>query len=104
MTDRALRGQLIRLAHAKPELRPILLPLLVEGSTGKQANILSDLWQKYKDKHPNAKSPPDSLREKAKKMEDDGDDPFAQLAVSEKKMRERDKERFEKEKQEKSKK
>lgn len=98
MTDRALRGKLIRLAHEKPELRATIFPLLLDDPTTKQANILSDLWEKYKKNHPNAKSPPDSLREKAKKQEDKEEDPFARLEVSEKKMRERDKERFEKEK------
>jgi hypothetical protein len=36
MSDHALRSGLIRLAHAKPELRPVLLPLLA-GTTSKQA-------------------------------------------------------------------
>ena len=35
MSDQTLRSGLIRLAHAKPELRPVLLPLL--SGTGKQA-------------------------------------------------------------------
>jgi len=32
MSDKKLRSQLIRLAHAKPELRPHLLPLLKKAS------------------------------------------------------------------------
>ena len=32
MSDRKLRSSLIRLAHAKPELRSTLLPLLKEGA------------------------------------------------------------------------
>lgn len=31
MEDRPLRSKLIRLAHAKPELRPSILPLLKQG-------------------------------------------------------------------------
>jgi len=32
MSDQALRSKLIRLAHAKPELRPVILPLLKQGT------------------------------------------------------------------------
>lgn len=96
MTHRPLRSTLIRLAHANPELRAHLLPLIfsVEGG-GKQANILSDLWKKYKGEHPNAERPPKSLEDKAKKLEQKEEDPFEALSVSEKKMRDRDKPRQE---------
>jgi hypothetical protein len=32
MSDQALRSRLIRLAHRKPELRPVLLPMLANGT------------------------------------------------------------------------
>lgn len=33
LSDQALRSKLIRLAHAKPELRPVLLPLLKQAAS-----------------------------------------------------------------------
>lgn len=55
MNPRNLRSSVIRLAHANPELRPHLLPLLVEG--GRSASGLEDefdadhenaeLWDEY---------------------------------------------------------
>jgi len=42
MSDQNLRSKLIRLAHAKPELRPHLLPMLVKGRS-KQASSLTGL-------------------------------------------------------------
>jgi len=40
MSDHALRSGLIRLAHAKPELRPVLLPLLTDTKAAKTAGTL----------------------------------------------------------------
>lgn len=48
MSDKILRSKLIRLAHAKPELRDILLPLLVTASEdgGKQAKQTQEVKEK----------------------------------------------------------
>jgi len=75
-----LRSQLIHLAHAKPHLRPHLLPILAGTRMPREAKdkgILQRLFTKYKEDHTTVKTPPKFLVEKARKMEQGGakDDP-----------------------------
>lgn len=60
----SLRRQIIRLAHANPELRPHLVPLVVTASD--ESERLRVLWEEYKKEHPESKKPPQSLIDKAK--------------------------------------
>ena len=52
--------ELIRLASRNPKVRAKL----------KEAGVLDDLWKKYKEKFKGSKRPPQSLRDKAKEIED----------------------------------
>ena len=58
--DRTLRNQVIRLAYENPKVRVAL----------KEAGILDKLFKRYKEDHPNSKTPPQSLRDKAKEIEE----------------------------------
>ena len=57
--DNTLRKRLIRLAYTNPQVQAAL----------KEAGILDKLFKRYKEDHPNSKTPPQSLRDKAKEME-----------------------------------
>ena len=59
-----LRSRVIKLAHAVPELRRHLVPLLRKDAGFKDR--LKKLWEAYKKEHPDSKKPPESLVEKAK--------------------------------------
>ena len=59
MKDNTLRNQLIRLAYANPQVEAAL----------KEAGILERLFKRYKKDHPNSKTPPQSLRDKAEEIE-----------------------------------
>ena len=57
--NNTLRKRLIRLAYTNPQVQAAL----------KEAGILKRLWEKYKTEIPGSKEPPQSLRDKAKEME-----------------------------------
>ena len=57
--DKLLRNKVIRLAYENPKVRAAL----------KEAGILDRLFKRYKKDHPNSETPPQSLRDKAKEME-----------------------------------
>ena len=60
------RSELIRLAYQNPELRVEILPAL--KSAGWDMNVLDKLWKSYRKEHPGSKSPPQSLKDKAKAL------------------------------------
>jgi len=43
MSDAQLRSQIIRLAHQKPELRPLLIPVLTETRTASEVTVPKDI-------------------------------------------------------------
>lgn len=57
------RQDLIKLANENPEMREHLIPILREASW---KDTLENLWHSYKEDHPNAEKPPQSLVDKAK--------------------------------------
>lgn len=65
------RQDLIKLANENPEMRKHLVPILQGTREANWKDTLENLWHSYKEDHPHAEKPPQSLVDKAK---GDGDD------------------------------
>jgi hypothetical protein len=60
------RQDLIKLATENPEMRQHLVPILRASKEANWKDTLENLWHSYKEDHPHAEKPPQSLVDKAK--------------------------------------
>lgn len=70
MNDKTLRSKLIRLAHAKPELRPHLLPLLADKVGSEDGDPVADDKQAKQMHDVKEKKDPNKATGKADKQRD----------------------------------